>query len=357
MKFKFCVIAGDYENAHATEINILRIVCEALNFYHGNQYGPYFDNETIGFLKGNNIEGEPEKDDFNNYFDNPDQAQYYCDFVKKIEKNKVAIVDMKGVVNEYNLSAMGDFEKLLLKLVFNDDEINEDRVKVVSDIIKSMTSKMNLITKFFDKSFPHVIRKIGFTRFTLTRILFSILDDAMTKYIKAHKSDFEIKGPVCLVRKYENLFPIMESKYVYTKGACVILAPESKDSKTYKLYPITKPEGQAVEDQDPFDDQYPFNYVELMAVKVMVLSALQDGSASYRVNKNGNVEVYFTEENLDSFIRLAKRVTEDKVKLIIGTSVKNGTFNLKGREELIVDKSMLFDISRDIGIYINKNEE
>ena len=354
MKFKFCVIAGDYENAHATEIEILRIVCEDLNFYHGNQYGPYYNNESIGFLKGDNIEGEPEKDDFINYFENPDQAQYYYDFVKKIEKNKVAIVDMKGVVNEYNLAAMGDFEKLILKLVFNDDEINEDRLKTVSDIIKTMTAKMNLVAKFFDKSSPHVVRKIGFARFTLTRIMFSLLDDSMTKYVKSHKSDFEIKGPVCLVRKYENLFPIMESKYVYTKGARVILAPESKDSKTYKLYPVTT---EPVGDKDIDDPFLPPNYVELMVIKVMFLSALQDGVASYRVDKNGNVEVYFTEENLDSFIRLAKRVTEDKVKLIIGTSVKDGTFNLKGREELIVDKSMLFDFTRNIGISISKNEE
>ena len=354
MKFKFCVIAGDYENAHATEINILKIVCEAVNCYHENQYGPYCNNESIGFLKGDNIEEEPEKDDFINYFENPDQAQYYYDFVKKIEKNKVAIVDMKGVVNEYNLAAMGDFEKLILKLVFNDDEINEDRLKTVSDIIKTMTAKMNLVAKFFDKS-SYVVRKNEFARFTLTKIMFSLLDDVMTKYVKSHKSDFEIKGPVCLVRKYENLFPIMESKYVYTKGARVILAPESKDSKTYKLYPITT---ESVEDENLIDDPFlPPDYIELMVIKVMILSALQDGVASYRVDKNRNVEVYFTEENLDSFIRLAKRVTEDKVKLIIGTSVKDGTFNLKGREELIIDKSMLFDFTRAIGISISKNEE
>lgn len=368
-QIKYGVLIRDYKIEHQDFVNMIRAVCNAVNYYHKNVFEGFslFESVVINLYKDNNGKFLDYDDNEIFLFEENVRIPAFEIIAQKMEADEVVFADLKDekeaeIISKFNLNNIGDYEKIISYLIFDTKEITDEKIKIASEIIKRLNEIIILFNKLAEKK---VIIKEYFKKpqmyasvaALIIKYTTSIIETIMVKFTKAHKGEIEIKGPIAIIKDYNILFPFRVSTYLYEKGVYCILAKESPDSDKYVLYPIRRPTVMDFEELNNADKQIP-------VVKKFVLMGLQEGFIYYddklriKFPTIGNntyrkfkpIRFFLIEENLESFAKLAKRITEGKIKITLSIDDGADNFTIKDHDELVVSESAFTPYKDELGI-------
>jgi hypothetical protein len=305
--------------------------------YIYNKLDPSLFGTILGIFDKPSFSKDDERQ-YPNFFKNCVDA--YSDLntdeiaIVQFEPDEARICGPKPPVREmyekFNVSDMNLSEKLLSKMFFPGAPITEDRLVLTQGIVKEHISVHDTIEKLVKKAVfsDSDLNTTTFTEF-VRRYYDNIVDKAMTKYSKSHKSDVRVKGTVAVIDDSFEMVPHLLGQYLVDKGVRIILSPVVKGGH-YRMFKTYRPAEKDLT-LDNYHTKVHKNFNDFVR-----LACIQEEIGTYDYNDN---ELWFTSEDIDSVCKLAKKIADGKY--VFKLSTNDDDIVIKDIDDAIVSVAQL----------------
>lgn len=267
--------------------------------------------------------------------DNNEQDEFFKKHEEMIENLKSGdiLVTLYNVQKHeiLNCSDVNILEKIVFRVFFPEAPITGDNLSLAQDVVKEYASMKETIDKLIKKGVfkSKDVRSRTFDDFVL-RYYGNKVDDLMTKYSKAHKSDIRIKGTTAINGDANELVPHLFGEYLLDKGVDVMLSQVKSNDGRYRIFEMHKyqdDDGIIIDNESTFDGSARRNFGTLVA-----LACLQDGIGAVDDN-NG---FYLREDELENVCKLVKKINEGKYVFKISTSDNGDDIVIKDTKGAVI---------------------
>lgn len=223
-----------------------------------------------------------------------------------------------------NCADVNILEKIVFKLFFPEAPMTGDNLTLAQDVVKEYSAIKETIDKLVKKGVFKFkdMHSPAFNDF-VQRYYGNKVDDLMTKYSKAHKTDIRIKGSTSINGDANELVPHLFGEYLLDKGVDIMLSQVKYNDGRYRIFEMRKFQ----EDESIYEGSARQNFGTLVA-----LACIQDGIGTVDDDNN----FYIRENELDSVCKLVKKINEGKYVFKISTSDNGDDIVIKDTEGAVI---------------------